>query len=569
MRIRLMLLVTSLAMTLVVGFVIFKSTSEEWRDHQLSYYDLAMGRASTAATKEAIANAGLEIKQDTLTAFGEETRVDRCRTCHAAIDDPNFADGQNPLKQHPKIPEHSFNEFGCTICHEGNGRGLSKYYAHGEDHFWPEPLLTGPFIEASCARCHPEPYLEEMPHIARGRELFKEYACEGCHTIQGFARGKLGPDLTEVGAHFKVDYLIESIAEPAANMPMTIMPKFHMSEQERTDLAVFLKSQRGRTLVEDPITLRITTREWKEKSPTPVEVSVEVGQAAFEKRACIACHKLGERDGKLAPELDWIGLIRDEAYIAKHIENPRAHTGGSNMPTFWTSKEERRAIAAFLATQQTIELPESPAEQYAKLCSRCHGKEGHADGVIASNLLPRPREFTNAKFFNWLPEQRAHNAIRNGVPGTAMPAFGKILDQQQAEALFAWVRENFLKAEREEWNKPRKLPEKKAVAYSEESVARGKKVFAMRCYGCHGRRGDGKGPNAPDMLPRPRELTSTSFMGHVDDMRLFESITYGIVGTGMPPWDYLPENQRWDLVNFIRSISNTAEASGDAGQGGS
>ena len=36
---------------------------------------------------------------------------------------------------------HKFSDFGCTVCHDGQGRGLENYYSHGEDPFWPDPLL--------------------------------------------------------------------------------------------------------------------------------------------------------------------------------------------------------------------------------------------------------------------------------------------------------------------------------------------------------------------------------------------------------------------------------------------
>ena len=36
---------------------------------------------------------------------------------------------------------HKFSDFGCTVCHDGQGRGLENYYSHGEDAFWPDPLL--------------------------------------------------------------------------------------------------------------------------------------------------------------------------------------------------------------------------------------------------------------------------------------------------------------------------------------------------------------------------------------------------------------------------------------------
>ena len=92
---------------------------------------------------------------------------------------------------------------------------------------------------------------------------------------------------------------------------------------------------------------------------------------------------------------------------------------------------------------------------------------------------------------------------------------------------------------------------------SPESIARGKAQFLDRCTGCHGVKGDGKGPNSLDILPKPRNLRNRWFLESVDDHRLFESITYGVQGTAMPPWmDYgLTKEDVGDLVNFIRNIN--------------
>ena len=48
---------------------------------------------------------------------------------------------------------------------------------------------------------------------------------------------------------------------------------------------------------------------------------------------------------------------------------------------------------------------------------------------------------------------------------------------------------------------------------------------------------------APDVVLDPGAWETTD-----------ESITFGVKGTAMPPWDYLPEETRWDLVNYIRSL---------------
>ena len=153
MFIRNALFATSLAFTGVVAGVIFTATDEPWRKHQSEYYDAALGRAANQTVKDAIREAGLEIKQDRLTGVGPEARVDRCRTCHMAVDDPAFKDGKEPLRTHPEVKGHAFSEFGCTICHEGNGRAITEKEAHGtEDPHALEPVLTAPYIASSCAR---------------------------------------------------------------------------------------------------------------------------------------------------------------------------------------------------------------------------------------------------------------------------------------------------------------------------------------------------------------------------------------------------------------------------------
>jgi len=565
MKIRLALLVSCCALATVVVAVIFRSTDEEWRKYQQEYYDLAMGSASTEAARDAIAASGLEIRQDILSGFGEEKRIDRCRTCHMAVDDPNFVTGKEPLRTHPEIPEHNFNEYGCTICHDGDGRGLTTFYAHGDDEFWNEPLLESPYIESSCARCHPEPYLPETPHLSKGRALFEKYNCNGCHAIRNLSRGKLGPDLTNVGARWKIEYLEESIRDPRANSVLSVMPYFNMPEEDKTALVVFLKSRRGRTLVEDPITLRTKSNAFKKANPVEVPLTIAEGRKLVKDNNCVACHKLGDADGKLAPDLTHLGNFRNEEYIAAHLADPRAHTTGSNMPNFWFSPSAMRAIGLYLEEQEGLKVPVTPKEQYTALCVRCHGPNGDGNGLIADNLLPKPRDFTNQLFFNWLEDSRAHDAIKNGVPGTAMPPFGRVLTEEQINGLFAYVRGQYVGGPRPE-REPRTLPEKNSTVFSAESVERGRATFQQRCFGCHGRRGDGKGPNAPDLLPRPRDLTSNPFMSQVADSRLWESITYGVPGTGMPPWDSLSEEQKGDLINFVRDASKTGPAAVDGGK---
>ncbi len=558
MKTRYAVLIVAVLMLGILGATASRSAEEAWIGFQKKYAQLSRERTKDVEVQP------IEVKQDRFT-MGED-RIDRCRTCHIAVDDPRFTKDAQPLHTHPSIAPHQFSEMGCTVCHEGDGRATTEHYAHGHDHFWPEPLLKGKYIESSCARCHAPPYLADSPqaaqtaHLRRGREVFQKNACAGCHRILGFTRGSLGIELTDVGTKRNIEFIQKKIKDPLFNVAATLMPKLALSDDDIQDLSIFLKSLRGRSLAEDPVSYRNRIKKWNGEAPPVVAVSADEGKRLFEAKGCIGCHKLGQTDGKAGPELTFEGQLRDAAYVEAHLVAPRQHTPGSNMPTFWTSATERKAIAAYLTSLGGYTAPADPKEQYAALCSRCHGEKGAGDGPVGKAILPKPRMFTNAQFFNWLPEARADQAITKGVPGTAMPPFGRVLTEDQAKALFAWIRKNFLGEARQEPAKPRQIPEKNPVAYSKESVARGKAVFMERCMGCHGRIADGKGPNAAEMLPRPRNLTNHLFFAELKDSRLFESITYGIVGTGMPPWDVLPESERWDLVNYVRHLSSTGPA---------
>jgi mono/diheme cytochrome c family protein len=346
-------------------------------------------------------------------------------------------------------------------------------------------------------------------------------------------------------------------------IPSTLMPKLTvLTDQDKADIVTFLKSLKGRAIAEDPLTYRARLKKYNTSLPPELELTADAGKEAVSKRGCLSCHKLGTLDGGLAPDLSFLGQVRTADYVVAHLVDPRVQTPGSNMPNFWMSNSERQAISVYLTSLNGFVLPKDTKEQYVQLCSRCHGEKGDGLGAASQNLLPRPRVFTNIKFFNWLPEDRAFKAIRDGVPGTAMPSFGKILDEKAAQDLFSWVRTTFIGGARENLP-PRKIPAKSPVAYSAQSAQRGKEVFAARCYGCHGRIGDGKGPNALEMLPKPRNLMNHAFFEKLPDTRLFESITYGIVGTGMPAWDILPEESRWDLVNHVRHLSTTGPAASE------
>lgn len=585
------LAIASLVVFIVHGVVFYDQFFHKWERHQTAYFDQARTQARNESEKAELAGRSPKIEQIMVTQFGDQ-RVDRCVTCHMASDDPRFKDHFQPLKTHPYSAamgdamvngrwerKHKFNDFGCTVCHDGQGRGLEVDYAHGADPSWPEPLLGyqiqstwrkefqphlkgKDYIEAACAQCHTEENFAGTPHVNRGRQLFFANNCYGCHKIEGLSDGVLAPDLTEVGRKWRVDYLWESIVDPRANLATSFMPKFNLSDEDVKALTIFLKSRRGINFNETSLSrykAHLTGAKVEEPGTRPVASSGDLaarGAQLIRDKACIACHKLGKLDGGIAPDLSYEGLIKDEPWVFDHFKSPRTLVPDSIMPQFRFTEDEFHAMTASLMTYKSPAPAMSAADAYKELCSRCHGEKGDGNGKVALYIDPSPRDFTKAAFFNSKPRERFIESIRNGVAGTSMPAWGKVIGDAQVNAIFDYVTTSFIKETRKE-QKPHNLPEKNPVASSPASITAGEQIFMARCTGCHGRKQDGKGLNALDLLPHPRNLRNVWFVQSMSDRRMMESILYGVQGTAMPPWiDYgLSQKDAGDLMNFIRSLT--------------
>lgn len=346
--IKLALAIAALFLLLGNAFILYKNYQTEWRHYQKEYLKLAIEKTTDPQMKEIIQNRSPRIEQIVVTGFGKE-RVDRCITCHMAVDDERFKDAPQPFTSHPKFAgNHSYRTFGCTTCHAGNGRGLSVNDAHGMDKHWPEPLLKGDFIESGCAKCHPAPYVAETPMLRKGAELFHTKACYGCHKVEGVSNGKLGVELTRVGTKWSLAYLRETIVDPKANNFESIMPTMELSEYEINALVIYLKSLTGENLVQGPVTKFEALKTWKEEPAKDVFVSIESGKQVFADKACNACHTINGVGGKIGPDLSVYGLQRTKEWMIQHHLNPRLLVGGSIMPDFRYSQSELEALALYL-----------------------------------------------------------------------------------------------------------------------------------------------------------------------------------------------------------------------------
>ena len=590
MSTRLTLAVVSFVVLIVHGIVFYDQFFNRWEKHQAAYFEQARSLAKTDAERRALDERAPRIEQIIVTQFGG-SHVDRCTTCHIASDDPRFQGHAEPLRTHPYSEalgdvqrngrwerRHKFTDFGCTICHDGQGRGLETFYAHGEDIFWPDPMLgyvtqanwhpeykaklTGKeYMQAACAQCHTEENFAGTALVQRGRQLFFGKACYGCHRIEGLSNGTLGPDLSDVGKKYKINYLWEHTVNPRAFQPTSFMPKFDLSDDEIKAITIFLKSRRGINFAETSLgqyraRLQQAKAEETAKPQTAVAPSAPRGEQLIGERSCTACHKLAERDGHVAPDLSYEGLIRDEDWMISHFREPKSRIPDSIMPVFGFAEPDFRSISAYLKTRNTPPSFKTPEDIYKGLCARCHGEKGDGKGVTYLYLDPAPRDLTKAGFMNSKPQDRFLQSLKNGVPGTSMPPWERVLTDEQRNAVLAYVFQTFVKEPRGEL-KPHKVPEQNPVASNADSIHRGEQTFLDRCTGCHGRKADGKGPNSLDISPRPRNLRNSFFVNNVADLRLFDSILYGVQGTAMPSWiDYgLTQNDVGDLINFIRSLN--------------
>ncbi len=97
---------------------------------------------------------------------------------------------------------------------------------------------------------------------------------------------------------------------------------------------------------------------------------------------------------------------------------------------------------------------------------------------------------------------------------------------------------------------------KSSLRWTPELLARGKQIFGQLCVGCHGPNGDGKGPVAPALTPKPADFTDDDWIKGGGDRDVFNTITTGIPGTAMAPFGaQMNEQDRWALVFYVKSFS--------------
>ena len=107
---------------------------------------------------------------------------------------------------------------------------------------------------------------------------------------------------------------------------------------------------------------------------------------------------------------------------------------------------------------------------------------------------------------------------------------------------------------KEKWVAPAAEAGKKSpVPVNDSSLAVGQKVYLQRCAGCHGKTGNGDGPDAADLGIHPAKLSDPAIRGQADG-ELFWKVTVG--KKPMPSYrSRLSPTDRWSVINYLRTLS--------------
>jgi mono/diheme cytochrome c family protein len=110
-----------------------------------------------------------------------------------------------------------------------------------------------------------------------------------------------------------------------------------------------------------------------------------------------------------------------------------------------------------------------------------------------------------------------------------------------------------LSVEESEWVAPAaEAKNKNPVPVNQSSLAAGQKIYLQRCAGCHGKTGNGDGPDAADLGIHPAKLSGADTREQTDGA-LFWKVTVG--KKPMPGYrSRLSPTDRWNVINYLRTL---------------
>lgn len=461
--------------------------------------------------------------------------ADRCVSCHVGMAAGEQGISGGPLATPHKPVGHDPAEFGCTVCHAGQGRATDKADAHGDVHFWPDPMIPARYAYAGCGTCHAYVGIPTESQLAGGQAIFERYDCLACHRLDGRggtlrpggAGGMEGPDLSGAGlSGYDPQWYEKHLKkrEESADGPWRISFA-QIEEPDRTALEAYLATRTGAAkLVE--------------------------AKALFHTLGCQGCHKISGVGGDEGPDMSRVGQ-KDPGqmnfahvpgkptlanWLSAHTREPGKIVPDSKMPVFGLNDVQIDLLTYYMLSLRRGGAAESlwpkdrlrverfkerefatdGATLYATLCSGCHGPNG--EGRRFPETYPFPA-IANPDFLAAATDQFIQDTIKTGRSGRRMPAWGENeggLRDEEIARIVGHLRQIG------------GVPEPKRPAaehrWIKADAAAGGKLYAAYCAGCHGAKGEG--------LEAPA-LRNKSFLTAADDAYLVETIGRGRRGTAM------------------------------------
>jgi cbb3-type cytochrome oxidase cytochrome c subunit len=290
----------------------------------------------------------------------EANIVDRCESCHMGIREPvkltaaaMSLKGKKPdeyaraFTSHPEpdlLKIHDPDKFGCSPCHQGNGRATTSVEkAHGNYEHWLWPLFARQNMEAGCQTCHAADMVlvnnDVGWNLSEGKDLFRQRGCVGCHRYEGY--DKEPEDLLSIAQQIK---LIETEKKDNFKQANYLMKQADAAQS----------NDEANRLNDRAVALKVTNS----------KLDLRIVQLDRTNKSLLQDMK------KVGPNLKDIRLKLNKNWIPVWLKKPSAFRATTKMPDFRFNDEQIQSISAYLwQSGLTDPLPKH------KPGSASHGKE--------------------------------------------------------------------------------------------------------------------------------------------------------------------------------------------------
>ncbi len=506
--------------------------------------------------------------------------ADRCVSCHVSMGPgEQSVRGAAVLLAHKPVV-HDPAEYGCTVCHGGQGQATEKADAHGDVHFWPEPMLEKEMSYAGCGTCHAALHVPEQAQMQAASLAFERLDCYACHRVDGKggtvrpdAGGMEGPDLSRVGlTSYDRDWYAKHLAKSGSAVASGATGASSATAAGKSGATVAGPWKTAfREIPDGDLALLNVFLQTRVAAPRLV-----AAKSVFHSSGCLGCHKVSGVGGDDGLDLTRAGF-KDPGqvsfefvpgkgnlknWMAEHFRAPGSVVVGSQMPpsplsereieqlTFYTLSLRRKELRDVYLPKDRIkavkfgerEFAADGATLYGAFCAGCHGADGM--GRRLPGLVSFP-SIANSDFLAIAPDALLTKTIEQGRPGRRMPGWLKDggLRPEEVKAVVAHVR-SLGGAAAETDTRP--------ARWVSGDAAAGKRTFESICAGCHG--AQGKGAEGP-------ALNNKVLLESATDSYLVETVSRGRRGTAMAgfnePSPVRPALSRADIesvVAYLRSL---------------